>query len=299
MNQNIRYEYIEWSMETSIDMFEHTKQHKWLLKAKKQFEILKKGTRPDGAIQMTTTNPRNYIGENGLAAWQTLRLYRLTKNKKYLEQAKKWINYIDRNPPKPKRNEPRLHPVFIAWTNYAYIELSKVYPTNNQLKEKIKKNCNKLLMSQKKNKLWSICYHYDLYVARHLLHAYNHLKYTDNWFAQDLFIAVHEFMQKTRYTKIPFVHTRPIHYLFFDYKGSGYSTLQYARLCFKMFLTTFNIDEFLEGTEALKAARKHLMTDGMVKKQVTDKKGNALATTWLQHCTMLQQRCEKEIKEWI
>lgn len=66
-----------------------------------------------------------------------------------------------------------------------------------------------------------------------------------------------------------------------------------------MYLTTYNIDEYLEGTEALNAAQKHLMKDGMVKKQVTDKKGNALATTWLQHCSILKQQCDKEIKEWI
>ena len=292
----VRTEYIAWSQEVELDYYQQTKQLQHLNKAKNQFQILKKYTNKQGGLQMTDTDTRVWIGENGLAAWQALRLYKITKEQQYYTQAIKWINHITKNPPTQNKKEPRLHAVFIAWCNYAFIELSTI---NKEWQPTTKQYCQKLLQLQKNNKLWTICYHYDLYVARHLLHAYHHFKHTDNPFATKLYLSVKQFMQKTRYTKIPIVNTRPIHYLFFDWKGSGYSTQQYARLCYKMYQTSYDIDDYLEGTIALNATTKHLTKNRMVLKQVTDKKGNHLATSWNKHIHLLQKQCEKHIKKWI
>lgn len=292
----VRNEYIAWNMEVELDYYQETKQKQHLEKAKEEFKILKQNTTPKGGLQMTDTNTRIWVGENGLAAWAALRLYKITKQPKYYNQAIKWIKYTIDNPPTQNPKEPRLYAVFIAWCNYAFIELSTINKKWNYI---VKQQCQKLLDQQKNNKLWTICYHYDLYVARHLLHAYNHLKYTDNPLATRLILSVMQFMKKTRYTKIPLINTRPIHYLFFDWKGSGYSTLQYARLCYKLYLTSYDLDDYLEGSVALQATTKHLQKKGMIIKQIGDKKGNPLATSWYKHCQLLQQKCEKEVKKWI
>lgn len=303
MIETVRCEYEAWAVMTDLFLFKETKNSLHLNKAKERFELLTKYTNPEGGLIFGSEDNKVWSGENGLACWGAVKLYKITKDIIYLNQAYKWIKYVVHHPPKASPDEPRLYPVFLAWINYAFMELAKLQLTDWKEWVKLSEDYTKeILRLQKHYKGWDICYHYDLYVARNLLYAYHF--FTIDQFNVDLgskcFHALLSFMKHSRHTKIPFMNVRPIHYLFFDWKGSGYSTLQYAQLRFELYLTYYNIDDYLEGRVALDSCRKYLITkDGSVVKRMGQKSPNKLATDWLRYVDTLNKKCEIIAKEWL
>jgi hypothetical protein len=309
MINDVRCEYEAWGLITDMFLYEETKKACYLLSAKERFNKLVQFTNLEGGLKFGTSNDKVWVGENGLASWGSLRLYKQTGDSNVLFEAKRWVNYAIKHPPTVNEDEPRLYPVFLTWINYALMEMASLNEEGWQGWKKLSEEyTTKLISLQKRKGKWSICYHYDLYCARGLLYAYKffttqhngHYQFENVHLAEWCYSALNGFMKVTRHSKIPLLNVRPIHYLFFDWKGSGYSTLQYAQLRFEMYLTFFNIDDYLEGKVSLEACKKHLIgKDGLVVKRQGDKIGNLLASDWFKYVEFLEEKCRKITKEWL
>jgi len=284
----IRCEYEAWLMQTDVLLSDELEDGRHLTKAIERFGILQKFTDVDGGVMMSDSDKRVWVGENGLAAWGALKLYERTENPIFLEQAKVWIQYITKNPPTVRKDQPRLQLVFVAWNNYALMKMAKIEP---RWHDEVKQNTELLLYHQKKNKHWTICQHYDLYIARGLLYSYQFFKLTDNILANKCLLAVQEYLQKN--SKL-LNKTLPIHYWPLEWRGSGYSTLQHAQLNFEIYILTSSHDYLADGLESLEAAKKHLVKNGKVLKRKGDKETNELATDWLKNCEVLKTKCENK-----
>jgi len=134
-----------------------------------------------------------------------------------------------------------------------------------------------VLETQNPRGRWSASYHDDIITAIELLDAYEKLKSTE--YATELFSAAQLFMRRTRLNKLPFSafgmvkNARPKGYLLADFKPSVETTLLHAQLCFKMFMISYNIDDYLEGAISLMITEKkmHAQTESLNKtKQLHD-----------------------------
>ena len=302
MNKVVRCEYEAWSIITDCFLYEQSKDDAHLSVAKGKFKLLVEHTDWQGGLSFGTGNHKVWVGENGLAAWGALLLYKHTSDSNFLVQAQKWLKYVLNYPPKVRVDEPRLYPVFLTWINYALMEAVKQKIVDWKGYQQVcESNVNEILGLMKRGTHWGICYHYDLYVGRGLLYAYRF--FTIDGFNQELggkcLVALTNFMKASRHSKVPFMNVRPIHYLFFDFRGSGYSTSQYAQLCFEMYLTYYNIDDYLEGKVALDSVKKYLMVKGGVVKRFGDRTVNGLATDWLRYVEVLDKKCVEVALEWI
>jgi len=291
MNKVVRCEYEAWEIETLLDTYNFTREDFLIKKAIVKFENLKKYTNKEGGLMMSNLDKRVWIGENGLAAWGSLRLYELTKKDKFYNQAKIWLNYIIKNPVIKRKDQPRLYLVFLAWNNYALIKMAET-SGEKYWKNLAIKYSKELIKAQKTLGNWSICFHYDYYVAQSLLFTYSHFKKNNKYLtlSLDCFKATRKFIDNTRHTKTIFTKLRPIHY--FVPIASGYTSLQHSHTCFSMFLETFNVDDFLEGEISFLNVKRYLLKDGKVLKQKGDKKGNDLATIWLKRAESYRNRCK-------
>ncbi len=303
INNSVRCEYDAWSIITDCFLYEETKLKEHLEVADVKFERLVKYTNETGGLMFGSESSKVWIGENGLAVWGALRLYKYSGNIKYLVQSQKWLKYVLKNPPKVHSDEPRLYPVFLAWINYGLMMAVKLKIKGWETYLKVYEENVKIILSlMKRGTHWSICFHYDLYVGRSLLYAYHFFTIGQRnvKLGTECLVALTKFMKATRHSKIPFMNVRPIHYLFFDVFGSGYSTSQYAQLRYELYLTYFNIDDYLEGKISLDACKKYLVKDvDQVVKRFGDKVSNELATDWLRYVRALDSKCSKEALEWI
>jgi len=146
-----------------------------------------------------------------------------------------------------------------------------------------------VLETQNPRGRWSASYHDDIITAIELLDAYEKLKSTE--YATELFSAAQLFMRRTRLNKLPFSafgmvkNARPKGYLLADFKPSVETTLLHAQLCFKMFMISYNIDDYLEGAVSLITVQKNYKT---------------FPATELNEARKLHDKCVPEVlKRWV
>ena len=126
------------------------------------------------------------------------------------------------------------------------------------------KTIEMLLESQNSRGRWSNSYHDDIQTTIELLDAYEKLKKEE--IAVKIFSAAQLFMRRTRLNKLPFTafgmvkNARPKGYLLTDFKPGVETTLLHAQMCFKMFMISYNIDDYLEGAVSLITVQKNYKT---------------------------------------
>jgi hypothetical protein len=138
-------------------------------------------------------------------------------------------------------------------------------------------------------------YNADIKNALNLLDEYDEKKDLDMPRSIEVFMSVQRFIRGTRLNKFPLnlpgipKNSRPTGYLPFSWQPDAETTLLHSLLCFRMFLISYNLDDYLEGAVSLMVVEKSLAPGN-----------NALNEKLFIHVKKLHDACVPEVlKRWV